>query len=755
MTQFREITDRYQLVKILKSGARSTILQAVDTRSGRTVVIKSIPVGGSEGLAAAPRFAELARALASLRHAALPAALDAGITPDGSAFLVMAPLEGRPLETLEGLPENRVAAIVGQALSGLEALASRGLAHHNLTPDNLFLARSERGERIVLTGLGTALFRPPAEADPRWLAPEVVAGGPAGIGADLWSLARLAHPALGERLAGVFERALLPDPADRPSLEELREELLRALGRKPAVPEPAPEPVPAPPPTAEPPPAPEPPSLLFEPPPAPLAPAGPAAEVPGDGSGGLLSDVEGMLDSLETPPPPAGPGAGRVVRFPERQPAPAPPASAPAAPLPASAGSGPARKARGSRTPLLLAGAGLFLLLAAGGVLWWWLRSERAADAPVAPGAAAVPVATPAARPPAERIEEAGRRLAEGDDYRALRLLRSVSPADQASLPAGGCARFAALEEVLALSLPERLPADLERGLASGDVGLLLDVVDASAGGALAAAPELDRARSAVGLYARAHQAQVEQRPTEALARFASLAEMLPGATDPLSVREQTAAAFEAEAESLGREGRYEEALARLEPVLRTWPDREGLAGRVDGLREARRQEREQLDLIRKLESYERGRRPHEALELIETVTPTAHLAPRFADFRRRFEEQLARLDAQPPKIVLREGYRLTYLRGNVIELSFRATDDYEVRSVKLMARPEGGRMQELPLERSSFGYRVQMPAAFHRNGTVEVYVEATDRSGHRGTLGTPEQPIRVEREQAGRPILR
>src|SRR5206468_5837302 len=65
-------------------------------------------------------------------------------------------------------------------------LASRGLAHLNVSPDNLFVAATPTGEQVKLLGLGTAVFRPRgAEAataggdNARFRAPEVAAGGEA------------------------------------------------------------------------------------------------------------------------------------------------------------------------------------------------------------------------------------------------------------------------------------------------------------------------------------------------------------------------------------------------------------------------------------------------------------------------------------------------------------------------------------------------------------------------------------------------
>ena len=129
--------------------------------------------------------------------------------------------------------------------------------------------------------------------------------------------------------------------------------------------------------------------------------------------------------------------------------------------------------------------------------------------------------------------------------------------------------------------------------------------------------------------------------------------------------------------------------------------------------------------------------------------------APRFTEARARLEEQLSRLDKQPPQLVLRDGFDLAYDRGTVVNLSFRASDDYEIKDVKLMARPEGGKYHDMPLEKTRTGYyTVEIPASFHQNGTVDFYVVASDLSGHETSLGSREQPMQLKRQQGFDRIL-
>ena len=182
--------------------------------------------------------------------------------------------------------------------------------------------------------------------------------------------------------------------------------------------------------------------------------------------------------------------------------------------------------------------------------------------------------------------------------------------------------------------------------------------------------------------------------------------------------------------------------------MLRHWPQRETARGRSEIYAKARQLTAEQEPLLEKLPVALRKKKPHEGLEMLAGVEPVPHLAARIGDLRKQLEEQLAFLDQQPPQVVLRDGFFLDYDRGRVVELSFRVTDDYLVQSVQLMARPEGGRMREISLVKSSLGYTAEIPADFHRNGTVELYVVAADASGHEGFFGTPEAPKLLQRRQ-------
>jgi hypothetical protein len=73
---------------------------------------------------------------------------------------------------------------------------------------------------------------------------------------------------------------------------------------------------------------------------------------------------------------------------------------------------------------------------------------------------------------------------------------------------------------------------------------------------------------------------------------------------------------------------------------------------------------------------------------MLRGVKPTPHLAAQIEEARKRLEAQLAQLDQGAPVVELRPGFGLEYSRGNPVQLGFRVRDDYQVKSVKLWAKP-------------------------------------------------------------------
>ncbi len=872
--EFREITERYDLAKILHSGRSGTILLGTDRSTRQTVAVKMIVAGPGPLEEAAARFEAFGAALGVIRHPGLPVLLDSGISPDGSAFLVLELLEGRTLDTMVGKLEPVDAVkLLGQALGGLEALAVRGLAHGNLTPENLFVAT---GGAVKLLGLGSAAFRGlrgaggVSAASPesaRFLAPELAAGGVPTSRSDLHTFALVACHVLGATVEGgdspsvqmpfavtldlandaalrtVLERLLQSQPAERPSFREVRAALRQALGAQPAasaesappssasslmtgafpvfteapapppiakpaappapafvppavsVPSPAPEPLWSPasdPDLADPDPEPSMPAYVPRPAAAP-APAASAVETGMPALGPLLGDLPDLdklsggdlLPSLsfDDPPRPAPP--------PVRRPAPAPPAPLSARPsasvspadgellsaitdevLNALDGGGPpppvapspvmAGRAASAAAPekppvnrqklaLLFGGLAALLLIALLVGVWWLYRTPSDGAAPVS---AEAPPPPAAASPQAVmvRVNQALVLLAQGDEDKARKMVEELSYSDQSGLSPEACARLTELEGTLEMLALERLPEDLERGLAAGDLGMLRATVGRGAGLGSALPAELrgdfETAKRLVELHRLAEVDAAEGKHAAVLQRMSELRSLSSRLTDPLDLREKAAAAIEKEAEELAMSAQYDLALGRLEPLLSTWSDRPGLTARAAGYRSAREDEAKQQALLDAIPAWERRRKPHEPLEALSQIKPTPHLAAKIEEARKRLEEQLATLDMQPPTVELRPGFGLEYSRGNPVRLEFKVRDDYEVRGVTMWARPPGGKMREMRLQhhKGISYWSVDIPVSYHQNGTVELYLKATDRSGHEGWFGTTSKPMKLTR---------
>lgn len=738
--EFRELAERYDLARILHSGRAGTVFRATDRRSGGPVVVKMISAGPAPLEEAAARFEAFAAALAVLKHPTLPAVLDSGISSDGSAFLVLEPLEGRRLDLAGKLDLDAAVAVLGllgQALDGLEALAARGLAHGNLTPDNLFAVAD--GRQLKLLGLGSAAFR--GGCPPPFLAPELAQGGVATARSDLFSFARTVCHLLGasvtpgdspavqlpfaltleladdNALTKILERLLRREPTERPSFRDVRAAFRQALGQTAPAPAVAPTPV-----------APSP--LPAATAPAPARPAPPPAEPePLDGEV-LRAITDEVLDALTVPPPPPD--------VQEIEAAPPPPA--------------PRR-----RTAVLVGALAAALILAVlAGV---WLLRRPAAEETVAPAGPAAPAVPPPPSPQVvlARLEEARQLLAMGDEDKAREALHDLSFSGQSALPAEACAKLADLEGLLGMMAVERLPVDLRRGLETGDLGVLRSAVATGAGLGASLPADLqesfETARRLVELHRLAEADAAEGKHVAVLERMAEMASLSPQLSDPLDLRAKAAAAVEGEAEALAREARYDEAVAKLDPLQRTWSAREGLDVRIAGYRTAKDDEAKQKALLDQIPAWERRKKPHEPLEMLRAVKPTPHLAAQIEAATRRLEAQLAQLDGASPVVELRPGYGLEYSRGNPVQLAFRVRDDYEVKSVRMWAKPPGGKMKEVPLDEHRAGgyWSVELPVSYHQNGTIELYVQATDLSGHEGWFGTRDQPVKVTRVGSNR----
>ncbi|MFB9414059.1 serine/threonine-protein kinase [Dactylosporangium matsuzakiense] len=194
--------DRYRLEEFVASGGMGQVFRATDKTLGRTVAVKVLLPGHMSNTEFGRRFRSEARIMASLGHPGVVGVYDYGETPEGTLFLVMAFVDGRPLGELINehgtLPVGQTLDIVAQAADALHAAHERGIIHRDVKPGNLLVtesgavtlvdfgvARSSDVTSVTKVNavIGTALY----------MSPEQASGRPISPAADIYALGVVAY----------------------------------------------------------------------------------------------------------------------------------------------------------------------------------------------------------------------------------------------------------------------------------------------------------------------------------------------------------------------------------------------------------------------------------------------------------------------------------------------------------------------------------------------------------------------------------
>jgi hypothetical protein len=199
----------YRLDTEIGRGSSATVYRARDERLGRVAALKILApeLAGDETFR--QWFVPELRAVTAIRNPHIVPVFEAGLA-DGMLYLAMRYVPGgdvRALAVREGpLPVGRVAAIVWQTASALDAMHAAGLVHRDVKPENILVDVTPGGRDWVYLS-DFALRREPAQADgPAWarspmstlacVAPELIEGGPADGRADEYALAATAFDLL-------------------------------------------------------------------------------------------------------------------------------------------------------------------------------------------------------------------------------------------------------------------------------------------------------------------------------------------------------------------------------------------------------------------------------------------------------------------------------------------------------------------------------------------------------------------------------
>ena len=228
VTTLPEQIGAFRVIGLLGEGGMGLVYDAIDTRLGRPVAVKTIRHDAVDR-ALRDRFWREARLAATVNHPNICQIYEVG-EADQNLFLVMERLEGESLaiRLRQGpLPLSDAVQIGLEVLSALEALHVRDIVHRDLKPANVFLTR--HGAKLLDFGLARPANNDAVDTQlsltqpgtilgtPKYMAPEQVQGGPVDARTDVFATGAILY----EMLAG---RA----PFEAPSLVALADKILRA-----------------------------------------------------------------------------------------------------------------------------------------------------------------------------------------------------------------------------------------------------------------------------------------------------------------------------------------------------------------------------------------------------------------------------------------------------------------------------------------------------------------------------------------------
>lgn len=250
----REELGNYVVGDLVGTGGMGQVHRAVHRYLGREVAIKRIASDPTAPERAPLRMQDLrreARLTAALASRHTVELFDFGIGPSGEVYYVMELLRGVDLaelvERFGALPPARTVSLLLQAMDALSEAHALDLIHRDIKPPNLFLCvagRSLDHLKVLDFGLAGPNERAAGTAGTDgYRAPELLRGEPASVASDMYALgcvARALCTGLGPKegpeglpedlavslripgpLAALVRRMLAPDPADRPTDQEL------------------------------------------------------------------------------------------------------------------------------------------------------------------------------------------------------------------------------------------------------------------------------------------------------------------------------------------------------------------------------------------------------------------------------------------------------------------------------------------------------------------------------------------------------
>ena len=225
----------YRLDEEIGRGGMAVVYRAHrdDGAFTQQVAVKLLGVG-LLSLGAGERFRREQQLLARLRHPRIATMLDGGLAEDGTPYLVMELIDGRPIDRYaeENRLDTRARVALLLQVGGAVAFAHRNLVvHRDLKPNNILVDAA--GEvKLLDFGIAKLLDAEPGKTPatlaqerfltPGYAAPEQLSGGEVTTSTDVFGLGKVLEHLIdpadrtpGTDLANILEQALRTEPERR------------------------------------------------------------------------------------------------------------------------------------------------------------------------------------------------------------------------------------------------------------------------------------------------------------------------------------------------------------------------------------------------------------------------------------------------------------------------------------------------------------------------------------------------------------